>query len=97
MTTTTTNSDAIDCPFCDAPRRDGASPHAGRECRRPVGPGGFACTRPRGHAGPHVACGLDPAMHPIAVGHDDGRWQRVSLVDRDAHAGGGGGTAHRRS
>lgn len=34
-------------------------------------PLGYLCTRPRGHTGPHVACGTRAHEHNIAVWEDE--------------------------
>lgn len=79
-----------DCPFCAAPACSGP----GRVnasglflCTAPVGPHGLGCTRERGHAGPHVACGINSDMHPIAVEGHDGQEVRVGLTHEHEHEG----------
>lgn len=46
------------CPLCES---------LGQGCGFSIESSHFICTKPKGHEGPHVACGATASSHPTAV------------------------------
>ena len=61
------------CKWCDD-----VDPDEGTECLDQLGVGMMGCTRPKGHDGPHVACGI--IHHAICAWDDNG--ESVELEDK---------------
>ena len=56
----------MDCPLCDLDTFPEGWEGCDASAPSPINPGQYVvCTRPKGHEGPHAACGVYDHQHPI--------------------------------